>query len=274
MTDMSPAPRSSPSQNYRGSLFRRHPLDNGEVVSLLDGILQVPHREGYIRNASVEETKAALRQAGLSDSHVPIPFTVTAVKIAGRLLLIDAGTGGFSIYGTRCGWLAKSMAAAGLDPGSVDAVLVTHLHGDHIYGLMHEGTNEQVFPHAEIIVPADELAWWTRPEVDGMDLGPTRVGLAARIRSTVACWKNVRTVAWQSEVLPGVWAVPTPGHSPGHTAYLFRSGDTQLLATADVSLLPELYYCFAAPCLEAASAHHQGCPCHMIFSFVALIHAI
>src|SRR5262245_55108317 len=77
--------------------FRKHKVGDIEVISLADGIVEVSHREGFIRNATVDQTKAALRAAGLSDASVPVPFTATAVKMGGILMLIDTGTGGFPI---------------------------------------------------------------------------------------------------------------------------------------------------------------------------------
>jgi glyoxylase-like metal-dependent hydrolase (beta-lactamase superfamily II) len=221
--------------------FLKYKIGDLEVTSLSDGISEAVHREGWIRNATVAQTKAALRAAGLSDAFVPVPFTVMAVKTHGRLILIDSGTGGFPIYGPKAGLLAKSMAAAGLDPKTVKTILVSHLHGDHIYGLMNKDTNAQVFPDAEIIVPAEELKWWTQPGVEALDLGPTRVGLAARIRATLATWKNVRPVAGEAELLPDVHAIKAYGHSPGQMTHLLNSGGKQLLVTADVSLLPALF---------------------------------
>jgi glyoxylase-like metal-dependent hydrolase (beta-lactamase superfamily II) len=82
--------------------------------------------------------------------------------------------------------LFESMAAAGLDPKAVKTILISHLHGDHIYGLMNNESNAQVFPDADIVVPAAELKWWTRPGVESLDLGPTRKGLAQRVQATVA----------------------------------------------------------------------------------------
>jgi glyoxylase-like metal-dependent hydrolase (beta-lactamase superfamily II) len=227
-------PATSPS-------FFKCKVGDFEVTTLSDGIVEVPHREGYIKNANVEQTRAALRAAGLSDGHVPVPFTVMAVKMGDRLVLIDSGTGGFPIYGPKSGLLVQSMAAAGLNPKDVKTILISHLHGDHIYGLMDKDTNAQVFPDAEIIVPAAELKWWTRPEVDAMELGPTRKGLSQRIRATLATWKNVRPVDGKTDLLPGVRAIPAQGHSPGQIAHLLSSGDKQLLVTADVSLLPALF---------------------------------
>jgi len=132
-------------------------------------------------------------------------------------------------------------AAAGLDPKNLKTILISHLHGDHIYGLMNKDTNEQLFPDAEIIVPTAELNWWTRPEVDGMDLGPTRKGLSQRIRNTMATWKNVRPVDGEADLIPGVRAIQAAGHSPGQVAHLVSSGRQHLLVTADVSLLPALF---------------------------------
>src|SRR6185436_7119871 len=123
---------------------------------------------------------------------IPVPFTAMAIRMRDRLVLVDTGTGGFPIYGPNSGTLRQSMAAAGLDPADVKTILISHLHGDHIYGLLDKDTKAQTFPNAEIVIPAAELAWWIRPEVDTMDLGPTRKGLSQLIRTTLATWKNVR----------------------------------------------------------------------------------
>lgn len=126
------------------------------------------------------------------------------------------------------------MAAAGLDPKAVKTILISHLHGDHIYGIMNNETKVQIFPDAEIVIPAAELKWWTRPGVESMDLGPTRKGLASRIQATLPTWKNVRAVEGEPEVLPGVRIVEAPGHSPGMVTHLVTSGNKQFLISADV----------------------------------------
>jgi glyoxylase-like metal-dependent hydrolase (beta-lactamase superfamily II) len=159
---------------------------------------------------------------------------VMALRLRDQLVLVDSGTGGHPIYGAGVGRLFESMAAAGLDPKAVKTILISHFHGDHIFGLMNNETNAQVFPDAEIVVPAAELKWWTRPGVESIDLGPTRKGLAQRIQTTVAIWKNVRPFEGEPELLPGVHAVQVPGHSPGMVAHLITSGREQFLISADV----------------------------------------
>jgi len=224
-----------------GAPFRRHKIGDLEVISLLDGAVGVPPREGFIKNATVEDTKTALRAAGLSDERIPIPFTATVLKLGERVILVDSGAGGFPTYGPRSGSLLQSMSAAGIDPALIKTILISHLHGDHIYGLMNKDTNAPVFPNAEIIVPAGELRYWSRPELDAVDLGPTRKGLPQRIRETLAIWKNVRPFEGNGELVPGIRSLPAYGHSPGQVAHLVSAGTSGLLLTADVSLLPALF---------------------------------
>lgn len=214
--------------------FRKYKVGDIEVFSLIDGARDVPLREGSVRNVGVEQLKAALRAAGLPDNQTPVRFMVMALKLRDRVILVDTGTGGHPIYGQGNGRLFGSMAAAGLDPKAVKTILISHLHGDHIYGLMNNETNAQVFPDAEIVVPAAELRWWTRPGVESIDLGPTRKGLAQRIQATVATWKNVRPFEGEPELLPGVSVVEAPGHSPGMVTHLVASGGKQFLIGADV----------------------------------------
>src|SRR5262249_56287328 len=112
--------------------FRKYKVGDIEVISLADGIWEKPHDENFVKGVNVEQTKAALKAAGLTDAHVPIPFTVIAVNTGGRLVLIDSGTGGGQAGGPKAGILAQSMAAAGLDPKAVKTIVISHFHRDHI----------------------------------------------------------------------------------------------------------------------------------------------
>jgi glyoxylase-like metal-dependent hydrolase (beta-lactamase superfamily II) len=218
--------------------FHRFKVGGVEVTTVFDGKWDKPHDPGFITNASVEDTKAALRAAGLSDGAVPIPFTVTFVKIGDTTVMFDAGTGGQ--LAPTAGRLAENMAAAGIDAKSINKVIVTHFHPDHIFGLMEKDTNAQVYPGAEIVVPEAELAWWASPDVFSK-LPPERHGLAKRIQATLPSWKNVRTVDWGKEAAPGIVAVAAPGHTAGHTVYQIASSGKELLVLADTSNMPALF---------------------------------
>lgn len=227
------AQAQAPAQN-----FRKYKVGDIEVISLYDGVWEKAHDENFIKGVSVDQTKTALKAGGMTDAHVPIPFTILAVKTGGRLVLIDSGTGGGQAGGPKAGLLAQSMAAAGLDPKDVKTIVISHFHGDHISGLMAKDTNAQMFPDAEIIVPATELKWWTQPLES---IGQARRGQAQRIQATFPAWKNVKVVDGEADVAPGIRAIPAFGHTQGHTAHLISSGGKQLLATADATNIAALF---------------------------------
>src|SRR5215813_12772697 len=225
-------------QTPPGPGFRKYKVGDIEVFSLYDGVWEKAHDEAFIKGANVEETKAALKAGGLSDAFVPIPFTTLAVRTSASLVLIDTGTGGAQVGGPKCGLLAQSMAAAGLDPKEVKTIIISHFHGDHVFGLMAKDTNAQTFPEAVIIVPAAEIKWWLQP-VDSIP--QPRRALAQRVQATLPNWKNIKPVDGEAELVPGVRALPAHGHTQGHTAHLISSGNAQLIATADVTNIQTLF---------------------------------
>ncbi len=209
-----------------------------EVTTVSDGEWLKPHDPDFIKNATVEETKAALAAAGLPTDNVRIPFTVTVVKTGGKTIMFDAGTG--AQLAPTAGKLAANMAAAGIDPKKIDMVVVTHFHPDHVFGLMEKDTNAQVYPDAEIIVPNAEYAFWTDPATIAK-LPERRQGLAKRIQATMPKWSNLTRIDDGAEVAPGIVAVAAHGHTPGHTTYLVGSGKDQLLVLADITNIPALF---------------------------------
>lgn len=218
--------------------FHKFKVGDMEVTTISDGVWLKPHDPAFIKNVTVEETKAALTAGGMPDDKVTIPFTVTLVKTGGKTIMFDAGTG--AQMAPTAGKLAANMAAAGVDPKKIDTIVVTHFHPDHIFGLMAKETNAQVYPNAEIIVPNAEYAYWTDPGTLAK-LPENRQGLAKRIQMTLPKWANLKRIEDGAEVAPGVVAISAPGHTPGHTTYLLGSGKDQLLVLADTSNIPALF---------------------------------
>ena len=198
-----------------------------EVIQMYDGIWHKAHDPKFIKNASVDETKAALKAAGLPDADVPITFTVTAIRSNGKVILFDSGTG--AQLAPTAGEITKNnlWKAAGIDPAKLETIVITHFHPDHISGLMEKGTNAPIFPNAEIHVPAAEYKFWTDPA--------TTAGAAKRIQAVFPGWKNIKPFEGDKEVVAGVRAVNTNGHTPGHTSYHLGSGSQQLLVSGDVT---------------------------------------
>jgi glyoxylase-like metal-dependent hydrolase (beta-lactamase superfamily II) len=204
-----------------------------EVIQMYDGVWQKAHDDKFIKNATIDETKAALKSAGQTDEYVPITFTVTAIRRKGKLVLFDSGTG--AQLAPTAGLITKNdyWKKAGIDPAKVDTIVITHFHGDHISGLMAKDTNAPIFPNAQIHVPASEYKYWTD--------AATTANPAKRIQTVFPTWKNIKQFDGDKEVVPGVRAINTNGHTPGHTSYVVGSGRNQLIVLGDVSNIPSLF---------------------------------
>ena len=217
--------------------FVAYKVGSAEVTAIYDGIWEKPHDPAFIKNASVEDVKAAMVKAGLPTDFVSIPFTVIVVKTGGKTIMCDSGTGG-QVQPTA-GKAMANMNAAGIDPASIDTILISHFHPDHIFGLMEKDTNKPVFPNAEIVVSDVEYKFWTDPAVIDK-LPEVRRGLARRIQATFPTWRNIRQEAGQGEVAPGIRCVNAPGHTPGHRAFHLSSGSSQLMISSDTAYQPAL----------------------------------
>lgn len=229
---------SARADELRDKGYFRFKVGDIEVTTLYDGHWDKPHDPAFIRNASLDETKAALRAAGRPDEKVQIPFTVTFVKTPNRTIMFDAGTGGQ--MAPTAGRLSANMKAAGISPADIDTIIITHFHPDHIFGLMEKGTNAQIFPNSEILVPDPEFAFWT-DKTRTATLGKYRQGLAERVQATLPSWSNLTRFEAGKEVVPAVTAIPAYGHTAGHTVYAVASGNDQLLVMADTSNIPALF---------------------------------
>lgn len=196
------------------------------VTAFCDGHLALP--PALFAGAGEAEIAALTTAAFLPPGPVATPVNVFALEAAGRRVLIDAGMGAHR--GPATGRLPAELRAAGLDPAGIDAVLLTHLHGDHCGGLT-DVDGAAVFPNAELLVSAPEHAFWSDP------------GLAARMpeamqptirlaSAALAAYAGRLTVFSGAEPLPGIRAVPLPGHTPGMTGYVL--GDGALFIWADI----------------------------------------
>ena len=204
-----------------------------QMTMLYDGNVDRANAAGFVRNASVDDVKAALKAASLPEGNIPNLFSVLLARVGGRNVLFDAGTGGQVGGGT--GLMAANMKAAGLTAADIDTVLISHFHPDHIFGLMEKDTNAPAYPKAEIVMPQTEYDWWTDASVIER-LPEARRGLARRIQAVFPGWREkgrIKLVAANAEVVPGIRAVEAPGHTPGHTAWHVASGRDQLLVLAD-----------------------------------------
>jgi len=224
--------------------YVRHKVGDAEVTALYDGVWEKAHDPAFFSNATVGQTKRALTAAGFTTAFVTIPITTFVIKLNGKTVLCDTG-GGDQVQAFNpnsvfvSGKTFANLKAAGIDPGQIETVLISHFHPDHIFGLLGKTDNAPAFPNAEIIVPAAEYKWWTDPSLTDR-LPPGRRPLAHRIQTVIPNWKNVLPVEGEDEVVPGIRFVSAPGHTPGHTAFHLSSGHEQLMISSDTAYVPAL----------------------------------
>jgi glyoxylase-like metal-dependent hydrolase (beta-lactamase superfamily II) len=206
-----------------------------DVLVVSDGVLPLP-------TAMLGHNAApAVRAAWLNDMFLPPDafdwaLNVVVVRSGGRTILIDAGLGlDPDLHLPRAGQLIKRLEAAGIDLASVTDVVLTHMHMDHVGGLLVDGVKERLRPDLRIHVAAAEVKFWEAPDFSHVSMPP---GFPDALRATAkrfvkAYGSHLRTFQEQYEVAPGVVAHRTGGHTPGHSVVRVASGGDRLMFAGD-----------------------------------------
>lgn len=223
--------------------FYRYKVGDITVIAVSDGFRAAPLADGFVLNAPKDEVNAALETAGLPRDQMTTIFTPTVIEAGGKRVLIDTGMGEAAAKQPNAtfGFLMQNLAAAGFAPKDIDVVVISHFHPDHVNGLL-AADGSLAFPNAEITVPEIEWKFW-------MDDGEMARAPKGRMEDL---FKNNRRVfepikdkvaqhAWDKEVVPGLTAVGTPGHSIGHTSYVASSGSQRVFVLQDVTNHPALF---------------------------------
>jgi glyoxylase-like metal-dependent hydrolase (beta-lactamase superfamily II) len=214
-----------------------HSYKSGDMtVTVLSDGYRMADVAGFVTNAPVEQVTAALAAAGMPTDKLKNSYAPVMIETAGKRVLFDVGNGEEAFIESKGerGRLNHNLAAAGIDRKSIDLVVITHCHADHVNGLlMADGS--RAFPNAEIAMSETEWNFW----MDDAEMARAPKGRMEGLfknnrRVFDALGRKVTRHAWDSEVAPGIVAVGTPGHSIGHTSYLCTSGANRLFVQADV----------------------------------------
>jgi glyoxylase-like metal-dependent hydrolase (beta-lactamase superfamily II) len=221
-----------------GASVTRVDLGAVRVTMLSDGYFARPLDANFVRNAALADVQAALASAGLPTDRVEVPFNPLVVDVGGRRVLFDAGNGEFGA--ATAGRLLANMEKAGITPDSIDAVVISHFHGDHINGL-RDMAGRLVFRNAKVYVPEPEWNWWM--DDARMAAAPEAMrgvfSAARRVFGPIA--DAVVKFTPGSEVLPGVRSLPAYGHTPGHTVFTVEGGTRRLMFWADTTNVAALF---------------------------------
>ena len=221
---------AAPLVGKQGPSFYRYKVGDFEVTALNEGVVRNATPANMAVNKTLPDVQKALGDAFLPTDHVINQFNTIVVNTGKNLVLIDSG---FGDNGPPTGNnLLGNMSAAGIDPKNIDTILVSHFHGDHISGIRAKGGAAN-YPNAEIMVPSGEWQFWNDASNQAKVIDNFKPGFAnvKRVFDPVA--KDVKQFEHGKELVAGITAVDSRGHSPGHTAFLVASGNGKLLVTSD-----------------------------------------
>jgi glyoxylase-like metal-dependent hydrolase (beta-lactamase superfamily II) len=224
--------------------FYRYKVGAYECTSINDGARSFPLPDTFVKNVPKEEVLAAAEAAYMPRGMVTVPFNPQLINTGSKLVLIDSGNGIATYEPTKgaIGRTLQNLAAAGVDPKSIDVVLMSHLHPDHTNGI-RAADGSMAFPNAEIMVPAKDWEFWMSDEnaakAQSSEMMKNYFANVKKIYAGIE--SKVTKYDWGKEVAPGITSIAAPGHTPGHTAFAVASGGSKVLIQSDVTNIPEFF---------------------------------
>ncbi len=226
---VAPTEAAAPMAKTQAPGYYRMMLGAFEITALNDGFFDLPVDKLLKQPAA--KTDAALARYFQKP---PVETSVNAflINTGAKLVLIDTGTGGLS--GPTAGVLLANLQAAGYKPEQVDDIFITHMHGDHVGGLSHDGV--ALFPNAQVHAGKADVDYWLNPA--NMDKAPDSVKgffrTAMASLSPYAAAHRLQPIEADGDIVPGIRSWSTPGHTPGHTSYVVESEGQKLIVTGDL----------------------------------------
>jgi glyoxylase-like metal-dependent hydrolase (beta-lactamase superfamily II) len=206
-----------------------------QATVISDGILPLGEPSGSFLGTTKEEIGKMLTENFLSTTNVVLEQNILVLNTGDKLVLFDTGMGSSTMFGNTTGKMLANLRAAGINPGDIDAVVATHAHCDHVWGVMGDDGKPN-FPNAQIYISQADFDFWT-------DEAKLQMKEPAYMKPFVeGARKNLlpvrdRTVFFKDgqEFLPGIQAMAAPGHTIGHTIFMITSGGKTLAAIGDLT---------------------------------------
>jgi glyoxylase-like metal-dependent hydrolase (beta-lactamase superfamily II) len=221
---------AAPQVKVQAPGFYRMMLGDFEITALSDGTVDLAPKE-LLTNTTAAHVGEMLARSFEGDA-VPTSVNAYLINTGSKLILVD--TGAAKLFGPTLGNLLANLAASGYRPEQVDAVLITHMHPDHVGGLMAGG--KMAFPNATVHADQRDAAFWL--SAAELDKAPEAMkgffqGAAASMNPYVGAGR-FKPFDGSTELFPGIRAVAAPGHTPGHTIYVIESKGQKLVLWGDL----------------------------------------
>lgn len=212
--------------------WQRFKLGDCEITAVLDGMRpgEGPYPT-FGANQTAEAVAALMQQNLLPPNRFVNTFTPVIVRAGREVMLIDTGFGK-DMRANGMGFLGLRMVDAGIRPEDVTMVVLTHMHGDHIGGLMEDG--KPAFPNASYVFGRKEFDFWTAPERAGE--GERIAGNAKAVTKNVVPLRDrASMVTGGDSIAPVLTVIDAPGHTPGHLVFRLDSSGKSLIFTGDTA---------------------------------------
>lgn len=208
-------------------------IGDAEVSIITDGA--VTFTPDLFPGTAPETITDLLTQSGAAE--IETNFNAVLIRHSGRVILADAGPR--DLFGPSCGFLSEGLAELGVTPDQVDTLVATHLHPDHVAGMITpEG--DAVFANATLFVTDADRAFWS--EDTNFQGALSGVADWAKLAQSVltAYGDRLQTLSEGKEAAPGLWGMGLPGHTPGHFGWRLDSGGHSLVHVGDIVHAPDL----------------------------------
>lgn len=217
-------------------MFHRFTIGDIAATMISDGPLRLARPHRIFQGVDPAALADALTHAGQVPDRILVEQNCLLLETGGKRALFDNGMGTDTMFGTESGRLLANMREAGIDPASIDALVLTHAHSDHCWGTMgDDGTPN--FPNATIYMAAAELDFWGEAGNPAQD----EISQRGVQKHLLPLRERIVTIRDGEAFLPGVQAWLTPGHTPGHLAFLIDGG---ACLTGDVAFHDPLSYLY------------------------------
>ncbi|MEO1198952.1 MAG: MBL fold metallo-hydrolase [Pseudomonadota bacterium] len=232
---LAPSPALAASALNQAPYFYRFRIGEliGTVVS--DGILPLGDPTTSFLGPSADEVRAMLSRSFLSTDNAVLEQNILVVDAGDQRILFDTGMGTSQMFGPTPGKLMSSLAAAGIEADTITAIVCTHGHCDHVWGIMSDA-GERLFPNAEIWISEADFDYWTdEAKLSATDPSWMAAFVEGARRNLMPNQDRMKFFSDGEEFLPGLQALFAPGHTVGHTAFIVTSGNDTLAVIGDLT---------------------------------------